>query len=121
MPSDAIRLRNMRFYAYHGLYPEENRLGQRFEVDLELVSDLRRAGCDDDIDQSINYADVYEHVAAVVTQQRFKLVEAVAEHIAERVGTAYAPLTLTVRVRKPHPPVPGDFDGIEVEITRHYE
>ncbi len=54
-------------------------------------------------------------------QGRPGLVEALAEAIAGAVGQAYAPLALTVRVRKPHPPVAASFDGIEVEITRRHE
>jgi dihydroneopterin aldolase len=121
MKNDTIRLRNMRFYAYHGLFPEEARLGQRFEVDVDLIGDFARAGRDDDLEQSINYADVYKIVEDVVTQRRFKLVEALAEHLAEAIGSSHAPISLVVRVRKPHPPVPGDFDGIEVEIQRRYD
>lgn len=121
MKYDTIRLRNMRFYAYHGLFPEEARLGQRFEIDVDIMGDFRRAGRDDDLDQSINYADVYKRVEEIVTQRRFNLVEALAEHIAESIGIAYAPVSLVVRVRKPHPPVPGDFEGVEVEIQRRYD
>ena len=49
MENDIIRLRNMRFYAYHGLFPEEARLGQRFEVDVDLIGDFSEAGRDDDL------------------------------------------------------------------------
>ncbi|MGY8824806.1 MAG: dihydroneopterin aldolase [Candidatus Latescibacterota bacterium] len=121
MSADTIRLRNMRFYAYHGLFDEEAQLGQRFEIDLELKSDLRQAGLKDDLKLSIDYSTVYKTVAEIVTQQRFKLIEALAEHIAAQIGRTYAPIALVVRVRKPNPPVPGDFDGIEVEIQRQYE
>ena len=117
MKNDIIRLRNMRFYAYHGLFPEEARLGQRFEVDV----DFSEAGRGDDLEQSVNYADVYKIVEEVVTQRRFNLVEALAEHLAAAIGASHAPISLVVRVRKPHPPVPGDFDGIEVEIQRRYD
>ena len=44
MPKDALRLRNMRFFAYHGLFPEETALGQHYEVDVELYGDFRQAG-----------------------------------------------------------------------------
>lgn len=121
MSADIIRLRNMRFYAYHGLFAAEAQLGQRFEVDLELHRDFQRAGFEDDLKLSIDYAAVYKLVAEIATGQRFQLVEALAEHIAQRVGESYAPIALVVRVRKPNPPVPGDFDGIEVEIQREYE
>jgi 7,8-dihydroneopterin aldolase/epimerase/oxygenase len=120
MPADTLRLRNMRFFAHHGLIPEENKLGQRFDVDLEIHGDFSRAGRDDDLDQTLDYPRLYTLVEEVVTQRRFKLVEALAEHIAMRIGQAFAPIELTVRVRKPTPPVAAHFDGIEVEIHRAY-
>ena len=120
MTNDVLRLRNMRFFAHHGLYPEENALGQHYDVDLDLYGDFRRAGRDDDIEAAINYPQVYALVEKAVTGERFKLVEALAEHIAEQVGTQCAPIELVVRVRKPHPPVAAHFDGIEVEIHRSY-
>ena len=121
MENDIIRLRNMRFYAYHGLFPEEALLGQRFEVDVDLIGDFSEAGRGDDLEQSVNYADVYKIVEEAVTQRRFNLIEALAEHLAAAIGASHAPISLVVRVRKPHPPVPGDFDGVEVEIQRRYD
>jgi len=120
MSSDVLRLRNLRFFAYHGLYPEENRLGQVFEVDLELRGDFAAAGQDDDPARALDYVQVCRVVEEVVTGQRFKLVEALAEHIARAVGAAFRPIEVVVRVRKPHPPVPLAFDGVEVELQRRY-
>ena len=120
MPKDILRLRNMRFFAYHGLFPEETALGQHYEIDVELYGDFRQAGRNDDIDAAINYPEVYALVADVVTGEPRKLVEALAERIAEQVGTHCAPVELVVRVRKPNPPVAAHFDGIEVEIRRSY-
>jgi dihydroneopterin aldolase len=120
VPADVLRLRNMRFYAYHGLFPEENALGQLFEVDLELCGDFSAAGQSDDLERAINYPEIYKLVEEVVTGQRCKLVEALAERIAARVGARCAPVELVVRVRKPHPPVQAHFDGIEVELHRTY-
>jgi len=120
MPADILRLRNMRFFAYHGLFPEENQLGQRYEVDLEIHTDLSPAGRADDLTQTLNYPQLYAIVEEVITQQRFKLVEALAENIAIQIGTAFSPVDLTVRVRKPDPPVAAHFDGLEVEIHRSY-
>ena len=50
MPQDILRLRNMRFFAYHGLFPEENVLGQHFEVDLDLYGDFAAATRSDDVE-----------------------------------------------------------------------
>ena len=120
MPADILRLRNMRFFAYHGLFPEENQLGQRYEVDLEIHADLSAAGQTDDLTKTLDYPRLYALVEEVVTQKRFKLVEALAENIASQIGASFAPVDLTVRVRKPDPPVAAHFDGLEVEIHRSY-
>ena len=120
MSQDILRLQNMCFFAYHGFFPQETELGQHYEVDVDLHGDFRRAGCDDDIAQAINYPEVYALIEEVVTGEPCKLVEALAERIAERVGTHCAPIDLVIRVRKPNPPVAAHFDGIEVELHRSY-
>ena len=52
---DKVFFHEMMFYAYHGVYPEESRLGQRFTVDLELGLDLRPAAESDDLAKTVNY------------------------------------------------------------------
>lgn len=120
MATDILRLRNMRFFAYHGLFPEEEKLGQHYEVDVEFFTDLSVAGTSDYVEKTINYPEAYAIVEAVVTGERFNLVEALAEAIAARLGERFAPIELLVRVRKPNPPVAAHFDGIEVEMRRAY-
>ncbi|NKB71786.1 MAG: dihydroneopterin aldolase [Candidatus Latescibacteria bacterium] len=120
IPSDVLRLRNMRFFAYHGLFPEERTLGQHFEVDLELFADLTAAGQSDDLTQSYDYVRIYQLIEETVEGRQFHLVEALAEHIAQNVGQTLAPIRLTVRVRKPAPPLNAQLDGIEVELHRRY-
>ena len=120
MGTDVLRLRNMRFFAHHGVFPEEGALGQRYEVDVEVHGDFSRAGQTDRLEHTVDYPRLCALVQQVVTGQRFALVEALAESIAARIGSQFAPVELTVRVRKPHPPVDLPFDGIEVEIHRRY-
>ena len=120
MPDDVLRVRNLRFFAYHGVFPEEQTLGQFFEVDLEIHGDLAEAGQSDDPTQALNYVHLCQLVEQAVTGRRFNLVEALAEHIAQTIGAAFPPIEVTVRVRKPHPPVQAHFDGIEVEMHRRY-
>ena len=122
--SDVLRLRNLTFHAYHGLFPEEARLGQRFEVDVELHLDLAAAGAADDPARTVDYSEVGRVVEGVVTGRRFGLVEALAEAVAAAVLEGFhdpagvALEAVRVRVRKPNPPVPLAFDGLEVEIER---
>src|SRR5699024_11388421 len=55
---DKIILKDMLFYGFHGLFPEENKLGQRFRVDLVLYLDLQKAGKSDNMEDSIDYGQV---------------------------------------------------------------
>jgi 7,8-dihydroneopterin aldolase/epimerase/oxygenase len=117
---DKMSLHRMEFYAYHGVFEEENRLGQRFVVDVELQLDLAAAGQSDDLNRTINYAELYEHVRQMVENETFKLIETVAETIASRLLQLYTMIeSLTVRVTKPNPPFRANFDGVTVEIHRH--
>lgn len=118
MGQDLIRLCNMQFYGQHGVNPEEQTLGQRFEVDVELRCDTRPAGLSDDLHRTINYAHVYKVVKQIVEEHRFALLEALAETIAMHVGRQFAPESVRVCVRKPHVPIKGVLDYVAVEIER---
>jgi len=115
---DSIRLQNMRFYGRHGVNPEEQTLGQRFEVDVELRLDTRPAGLRDDLRLTINYAQVYKVVKRIVEEECFALIEALAEAIATSVGQHFAPESVRVCVRKPHAPLKGVLDYVAVDIER---
>jgi 7,8-dihydroneopterin aldolase/epimerase/oxygenase len=116
---DKMSLRQMEFFAYHGVFPEENRLGQRFIVDVELSMDLTKAGQSDELEHTINYAELYEHIRRIVETETFRLIEAVAEAIATRTLQLYTVINeMTVRVTKPSPPFRASFQGVTVEIHR---
>lgn len=116
---DKLTLKGMRFYAYHGVFPEERKLGQLFIVDVDLYLDLAPAGESDDLHATINYAEICERIREVVETETFRLIESLAENIASRLLHNYTKVNrVTVRVTKPHPPVAVHFDGVVVEITR---
>lgn len=116
---DKIFFYGMTFYAYHGAFPEENCLGQRFIVDLELFLSLHQAARTDELNHTINYAEVYKLVEQEVTQKRVKLIETLAENIAASLLQRFSELAqVKVRVMKPHPPIPGHYQSVGVEITR---
>ena len=116
---DKIILKNMIFFGYHGVLEEENRLGQRFVVNIELITDLRRAGRCDNFEYAINYGDVYKIVKEIMENERYKLLEALAEAIAEDILSKYIDVhEIVLEVRKPEAPVNGIFDYFAVEIRR---
>ena len=80
---DYIHLNEMEFYGYHGALPEETKLGQRFRVTVSLATDLSEAGKTDDLDKTVNYAEVYSVCRSIVEGEPVKLIETVAEKIAE--------------------------------------
>lgn len=118
--TDEILLEGMRFYGYHGVHPEEQRLGQRFVVDVTLAVNLQRAGERDDLDATVSYSAAYGEIRRVIEGEPRRLIEAVAEEIAaamlrldERVQR------VQVRVAKPEAPVKGAIlDTVAVRITR---
>ena len=122
MGHDTIHLRNMQFYAFHGVNPEEKILGQRFEVDVALSVDSRSAGLSDDLRQTINYAQVYKVVKRIVEEERFDLIEALAETLATQIGKQFGPDSVRICVRKPHVSLKGSvLDYVAIDIERWRE
>ena len=117
---DKIILKDMAFYGYHGLLKEESVLGQKFFIDIEIGTDTKEAGINDDFTKTINYAEVYEITREFTEDKRFNLIEALAENIASeilnRFDIAYSDM---VRIRKKEAPVKGIFDYMGVEIRRY--
>ena len=118
--TDEILLEGMRFYAYHGVNPEEQALGQRFLVDVVLAVDLRPAGLSDELANTVSYSAVYKVVRGIVEGEPRQLIEAVAEEIAAAILTDFPRVArLTVTVRKPEAPMKGSMlDAAGVRITR---
>ena len=119
---DKIILSRMAFYGNHGVFAEENKLGQQFYVDAELSLPLDEAGRSDELEHTINYAEVYYTIEGIVEGKTFRLLEALAENIASTLLQTYTSINeIKVRVIKPHPPFKIFFDGVTVEITRKRE
>lgn len=118
-PTDRIFLSGLTFYGYHGVNPEERRLGQRFVVDLALTLDLEPAGQSDDLTRTVNYSLVYKVVRDAVEGPPLNLIEAVAERIAQTILAQMSVPGVRVRVTKPWAPVKGMVAGeVAVEINR---
>jgi dihydroneopterin aldolase len=104
----------------HGALPEERQRPQPFEVDLELLLDLRGAGRTDDIAATVDYASLCEAVRAVVEGPPALLLERLAEHVSERALAAAGGRAqgIVVTVRKLRPPVPVELASAAVRIYR---
>ena len=113
---DRISLLGMAFFARHGVSAAEREIGHRFEVDVDLEVDLSNVG--DDIAKTVDYRQIYETVAAVMRGRNMQLIEALAEALAAAILSNQLVETVTVRVKKTYPPLDGEVQAAEVEISR---
>lgn len=112
-----IALLGLEFHAHHGVMPEEGRLGARFIVDVEM--EVAFEGKGDRLEETVDYGNVYEAVASVVTRERFYLIEALADHLADTLMREFPRLEgLAVRIHKPHAPIAGVFRDVYAETWR---
>ena len=114
--SSCIRLVNAQFYAWHGVHPEEQQLGGRYEVDAELRFDFRPAAETDEVSSTVDYSQAYVTIGEIVTGQRSSLIESLACRIADTLMQRFPSLEgVTVKVRKRNLPLGGLCDFAEAE------
>lgn len=119
---DKIFLKNMEFYGFHGVFEHERELGQTFTVDLEIELDLVAAGKSDDLNDTLDYVLIFNKVKDVTENTRFNLLEALAQHIADTILSCFTLIkTVNVKVKKQFMPIRGQYNFVEVEITRGKE
>ncbi|MBW4661509.1 MAG: dihydroneopterin aldolase [Drouetiella hepatica Uher 2000/2452] len=118
---DTIQLTGIRAYGYTGLFPEEQSLGQWFEVDLTLWVDITEPGKSDRIEDTYDYRADVKSIQELVRTARFRLIEKLVETIAQTVLASGSVKQVRVRLTKVNPPIP-DFSGkVSVEITRVFQ
>ena len=119
MNKTRIELKNLIFFARHGVLEEEARLGQRFNVDVRLILQDGLEFEADTTEQTVNYADVYTVVKEIMENKRFNLIERLAEVIAGEILRQFNKVTeVTVTIKKPSVPVECICDYFAVEVTR---
>ena len=112
-----IALHGMRFHAYHGVFAEEARAGAPFVVDVEL--ELASLPDEDDLALTVDYGRVHARIAALVTGERHRLIETLAQRLARDVLEREPRVdAVTVRVHKPRAPLPGIVGDVFVEVRR---
>jgi len=112
-----IAIKGADFFAYHGFYPEEQKLGTKFMVDVEVAFRPAMAGIrQDDIGHTVDYEQLYEIVCNEMKHTR-KLIETVAQSIADVIKEKYPYVdSVKVALKKMHPPMPGKVDHSGVTI-----
>ena len=117
---DKIILKGIQFHGYHGVAEAERQLGQKYEINLELMTDLSAAGKTDDLTHTIDYAQVVQLVIEIGTQGSFQLFEALAEKIAGEILTQFQIEEVRITAKKLSPPIEPTltYAGVEIHRTR---
>ena len=118
---DKIQIKGLEIFANHGVFPEENVLGQKFVISATLYTDTRKAGLTDELTTSIHYGEVSQMITEYTKKHTFKLLEALAENLCQMLLETIPLLQkITLRIEKPWAPVGLPLDTVAVEITRSW-
>ncbi len=114
---DTLILKGMTFWGYHGCAPEEAVLGQKFTVDLELEYEMGEAIAEDKL-SGFGYVEAYQTTKRVVTEERYNLIQKLAQRIAEELFKLNPACKATVTIIKPGAPAGGAMDYAAVRLVR---
>lgn len=115
-----IFLKEIRCYAYHGVAPQENLIGNEYVIDLKLKVDISQASQTDEVADTVSYADVHELIKAEMAVPS-KLLEHVGGRMAAKLFEVFPAIEkIELRLSKRNPPMGADIDtaGIELHCSR---
>lgn len=118
---DQIKITDLEVFANHGVFPEENKLGQKFLVSAVLYTDTRKAGKTDDLTASIHYGEVSAFITKYMKEHTYQLLERVAETLAEEMLKSISGLCkINLEIKKPWAPIGLPLKTVSVKISREW-
>ncbi len=118
---DTIKIKDLQTFGNHGVFPEENSLGQKFLISAELYTDFSSATENDDLSLSVDYGSICKEITEFVGSTTYKLIETLASKLAENLLTKYNLLTgVKIEVKKPWAPIGLPLDTASVVLERHW-
>lgn len=118
---DKISIKNLEVFARHGVFPEENKLGQKFLVNAVLYTDTRAAGMEDDLTKSIHYGIISQKITDFLREHTYQLIETAAELLVQELLLHTEHLqAVTLELKKPWAPVGLPLETVSVTITRSW-
>lgn len=118
---DKIIIKGIEVFAFHGALSEENTLGQRFTINIEMKKNIKKACQNDTLEDTVHYGLVHDDIVTLAKNNKFKLIEKLAEEIAKNIVTKYELEEILVTIEKPNAPINGIFKYVAVEIIRKRE
>ncbi|EHL95871.1 dihydroneopterin aldolase [Lentilactobacillus parafarraginis] len=112
-----IRIKNMAFHSHIGVLPEEKKVGQTVQIDLDVV--VNAVPKEDALSSTVSYGNFYPVIKEIIDQSRADLIETLAQQVILAIKNIDDRIqTVTVRVRKLNLPVDGVFDHVEIEMKQ---
>ncbi|CAN5918408.1 dihydroneopterin aldolase [soil metagenome] len=116
--ADQVQITGLQVEAHHGVYEDERRDGQLFLVDVVLDVDTQIAARTDNLDDTIDYAQLVTDVAELIRSTQFRLLEALAGHVADRLLMRRRVAAVRIRITKPELDLPEEVDAVSVQVHR---
>ncbi len=118
---DRIIIENLEVFAYHGVFPEETMLGQKFIVSCVLFLDTGPAGTNDDIEKTVDYGAAAHLIKNHMEKHTYKLIESAAEHLAQELLKFHDNVRqVELEIKKPWAPIGLSLDYAAVRICRKW-
>lgn len=112
-----VIIKNLECFGKHGVLKEENILGQKFVVSAEMITDSTK---NDDLTTAVNYAEVCTFITKYVSENIFKLIETLAEHMALEILKKFKVNEIKLRIEKPFAPVGLPLETVAVEVEKKW-
>ena len=114
-----IVIEEMEFYAFHGHYQEEQIVGNRFLVDLEMDTDLTGPAASDNLNDAVNYQKAYQIIKKEMKRTKSNLLENIGKRMLDALeGEMNGVKKMTIRIRKLNPPMGGPIKSVGIKMSR---
>ena len=98
---DLVYIKNLRIETIIGIYDWEREVKQVVSMDLEMAADIKMAAQTDNIGYALNYKSISKRIIKFVQEQKFKLIESMAEEVAQIVLIEFSVPWVRLRISKP--------------------
>jgi 7,8-dihydroneopterin aldolase/epimerase/oxygenase len=115
---DFLTLNHMQFHAFHGVFEQEQKVGNTYFVDLKIGADFSKAFKTDQIEDTINYASVFHEIQDEM-KKSCNLIEHLAENICKRLKSSFKEIqSLEIKLTKQNPPLHGQLESVSIILNR---
>jgi dihydroneopterin aldolase len=115
---DFLTLNQMEFHAFHGVFEQEQIVGNTYFIDLKIGADFSKAFLTDSIEDTLNYASVFHEIQEEM-KNKCSLIECLAENICKRLKKEFPSIqSLEIKLTKQNPPLHGQLQSVSIILTR---